>query len=454
MKVTLERLPESRVQLAIEVDQDRVEQSLDAAYKRLAARSRIPGFRPGKAPRAVVERAYGREGLIREALDRLVPAIYNEAIEAENVEAIAQPELDITELEPVRFTATVAIRPTVNLGKYAAIRVKAEKPAVSKEMLAEQLLLLRRRFATQAPVTRGVKWDDVVTADVEGSVDGEPFVQDEDAEFPLRKGQVLLVEGLAEAFIGMKKGAAKSIDLVLPEDFRAERLQGERATFRISVKEVKEEQLPAEDDEFANQVNAEDFPNLAALKERLKNDLQKAIQQDADNKLRNEAVDRLLEVAALEYPQVLVEREIDHMVRDSVGNDQAAYTNYLARVGRSEAEYRETMREAANERVRRSLVLSQLAEDEKIEVADADVEAELDSLTAPMGEDAARFREMFATAEGIATIRRNLISRKTLDRLAELVTAGGAKATATKPATVKAAAAKPAKPRTKKENPA
>ncbi len=123
MKVTLERLPESRVQLQIEIDDERLEKSLDSAYKRIAQRNRFPGFRPGKAPRPIVERAVGREGLIREALDKLVPAAYNEAIETENVDAIGQPDLQIDQLEPVKFTATVPIRPTVQLNDYRAIRV-------------------------------------------------------------------------------------------------------------------------------------------------------------------------------------------------------------------------------------------------------------------------------------------------------------------------------------------
>jgi len=449
VKVTLERLPESRVQLAIEVDQDRVEKSLDAAYKRLAARSRIPGFRPGKAPRQIVERHFGREGLIREALDKLVPDVYNEAIESEDVDAIAQPELEILDLEPVRFTATVAVRPSVSLGDYTSIRVAAEQPQVTDQQLVDQMLILRRRFATLAPVTRGAKWDDVMTADIEGEVEGELFVKDDDAEFPLREGQVLLLPGLAEAFVGMAKGDAKSVDLPVPDDFRSERFQGKQATIRLAVKEVKEEQLPAEDDEFAAQVNAEEFPTLAAVKERLQNDLQKALQEEADGKLRNEAVDKLVEGATIEYPRILVEREIDHIIQDSMGNDRAAYASYLTRIGRSEAEYRETLRETAEGRVRRSLVLSQLAEDEKVEVTDADVEGELDSLTAPMGDDAARFREMFASDEGLATIRRNLLSRKTLDRLAQLVTAGAAEAPRQKAATTRAA--KSAK---KKETPA
>lgn len=421
MKVTLERLPESRVQLDIEIDADRLERSLDSAYKRIAAKSRFPGFRPGKAPRAVVERAVGRQGLIREAIDRLVPDAYNEAIEAEKVDAIGQPELEIQEFEPlVRFSATVPVRPTIDLGDYKAIRVELPAPEVTPEMLEEQILLLRRRNATQVPVDRPAQWDDIVTGDVSGTADDEVFVQDEAAEFPLREGQTLFVPGLNEAFLGMSIDEEKTVEIAIPEDFRLERLQGKTATFTLKITELKEEQLPEPDDEFANQVNAEEFPTFEALAERIKGDLLKSLQDQADATLRNEAIDKLVEGATLEYPKVLVDREIDHLVRESMGNDQAQYRNYLQRLGRTEEEYRETLRDAADLRVRRSLVLSQLAETEDLEATDEEVEEELDKLVAPMGDDAARFRQMFATEEGVSTIRRNLLSRKTLDRLAAI----------------------------------
>ena len=420
MKVTLERLPESRVQLDIEVDSERLERSLDAAYKRLAARSRIPGFRPGKAPRQVVERMVGREGLIREALDKLVPDVYNEAIEAEDVDAIDQPQLEIVELEPVRFKATVPVRPTVKIDGYRDIRVEKETPEVTGEMVDEQVMLLRRRHATQAPVERPVQWDDILIADVKGEADGESFVEDEDAEFAVREGQTLLVPGLAEAFIGMNKGEEKTVDLEMPEDFQIERLQGKTATFTLNLKEVKEEQLPEEDDEFANMVNADEFPTLDALKERIRTDLENSLNEQAESKFRSEAVDKLVEVAELEYPRVMIEHEIEHLVNENTGNDRDAYIAYLQQIGRTEADFREQFREAAESRLRRSLVLSELAETEKIEVSNEDVEAELERLSAPLGEQAAQFRELFARQEGLNTIARNLLTQKTLDRLAAI----------------------------------
>jgi len=420
VKVTLERLPESRVQLQIEIDDERLEKSLDSAYKRLAQKNRFPGFRPGKAPRPIVERAVGREGLIREALDKLVPAAYNEAIETENVDAIGQPDLEIEQLEPVKFTATVPIRPTVALNDYHSIRVDPEPVEVTSEMVEEQVLLLRRRHATQVPVDRAIQWDDVIIADVKASEDGNQFLDDENAEFPLREGKVLFVPGLAEEFLGMNKGDEKTFDIAVPEDFQVEQLKGKTATFTLTIHEVKEEQLPEADDEFANLVNADEFPDFASLRARIESDMKTSLENDAESKFRNSVIDKLVEGATLEYPRVLVEHEIDHLVREAMGNNQQQYQMYLQQLGRSEADFRETWREAADMRLRRSLVISELAEAEGLDVSAEEIEEELDTLVAPMGDDAARFRQMFATEEGVSTIRRNLLSRKTLERLAAI----------------------------------
>lgn len=416
MKVTLERLPESRVQLQIEIDDERLEKSLDSAYKRIAQKNRFPGFRPGKAPRAIVERAVGRTGLIREALDKLVPDAYNEAIETEDVDAIGQPELEIDQLEPVKFTAIVPVRPSVSLNDYRAIRVEPEAVEVTAEMVEEQLQLLRRRHATHAPVERPVQWEDVLIADVKGEVEDDKFLEDENAEFPLREGQTLFIDGLAEAFVGMAKDETKAVTLKMPDDFRVERFQGKDATFTLHIREVKEERLPELDDEFAGMVNDE-FEDLAALRARIETDIRNSLEANANQELRNQAVDKLVEGASLEYPQLLVNHEIEHLVREATGNNEQQYQMYLRQFGRSEAEFRETWREAAELRVKRSLVLNELAETEGLDVTAEEIDEELDSLVAPMGDDAPRFRQMFASEEGVATIRRNLLSRKTLDRL-------------------------------------
>jgi trigger factor len=423
VKVTLERLPRSRVQLEIEVDPERVERSLEAAYRRIVRRTKIPGFRPGKAPRAVVERLVGREGLLREALDDLVGDAYGEAVARENVEPIGRPQVEILDLEPVRFKAVVAVKPTVELGDYSSLRIPLEPTPVTDEMVEEQLLALRRRRALYVPVDRPVQWNDVVTADVKGTTaEGETFIEDEAAEFILREGQTLLLPGLAEAFIGMAKGEAKEVELDVPESFSIERFRGKRVRLSITVREVKEEQLPELDDEFAQQIDAEEFPTLEALRTRIRTELEEAFRREAEEKLRLEALDKLVELSKLEYPELLVEHEIDHMVREMAGDDRQAFLAELRRIGRSEAEFRASLREAAARRVERSLVFEAFAEREGIEVSEEEVTAEIERLAGEREPERSRFIEVFSDPRGREAIRNQLYRRKAFERLQAVVT--------------------------------
>jgi trigger factor len=417
VKVTLERLPESRVSLDIEVEQDQVEKSLDVAYRRLAPQVRVAGFRPGKAPRNMIERQIGRQRLMSEALDDLVPKVYNEAIEHEDVDAIAQPELESIDLDPVRLKFTVSVRPTIDPGDYLAVRVEKKPVEITDEQVQEQVDMLRRRHATHAPVERPIQWDDILIADVKGEVDGEAFVEDENAEFPLRQGNTLLVEGLADAFVGMSKGEEKAVELPIPDDFQVERLQGKTGTFTLNVREVKEEQLPDADDDLANQVNADEFPTLEALQTRIRESLTEQAQQEADAAFEAEVVEKILEGATIEYPKVLVDHEITHLIEQGGRGDTQSYLQYLQRSGLSEEQVRESLRETAEARVKRSLVLSQVAEAEGIEVSEDEIAAEIDSIAEPMGDDAERFREMFSSPEGNASVRRNLLNKKLSERL-------------------------------------
>ncbi len=422
MKVTLERLPESRVQLEIEVEPDRLERSLDAAYKRLVPTLRIPGFRPGKAPRRIVERMVGRDRLIHEALDSLVPAVYSEALESEEIDAVDQPQLEILETEPVRFKATVPVRPTVTLGDYESIRIAPEPVEVTDEMFEEQMEMIRRRFATIAPVERGAEWNDILTADIDGTVEDTPFVQDEDVEFPLREGQTLFLPDLAEQFLGMEAESEKTVELPVPEDF-PEQFANKTATLTLTVKSVKEEELPEEDDDLAQQVNAEEFETIDQLRERVRSDLQETLQRQADEAYRLKVVDELVGLSEIEYPQVLLDREIDELIRDSHGSDVRAYQAHLAQIGKSPAEFRETFREPAVERLSRSLVLSEFTSVEDIEVTEDEVASQMEQMLEPLGENAESMRTMFESERGSASIRSSLLTDKTLARLQEIATA-------------------------------
>lgn len=443
MKVTLERLPESRVQMDIEVDQERVDKQFDAALRRMSQRARVPGFRPGKAPKAMVERFLGRERIMSEALDKLVTECYNEALDTEAVDAVAQPTLEKLDVDPVRFKFTVPVRPTVDLNDYQAIRVERQPVEVTEDEVAEQMLGIRRRNAIFAPVERPVTWNDQLVAAVKATFDGdeEPFLDQEDANFILRQDNEVLVAGFGEALIGAEKGKPVEFELTFPEDHRLESARGKAAKFSIVISEIKEEQLPGEDDELAATVS-EEFESIEALRERIRADLEKSREQEEASRLQADAVARLVETATVEYPRVLVEHEIEHIIGEVMGQDRQQYNMYLQRIGRTDAEYRETFRDAAEMRVKRGLVLSKLTEAEGVEVTLDDVEAEIDRLIGPVGEeeDRQRFRQMFQTDDGLENVRRNLVSQRTLERLVAIA-ATDAPAAAEEP---------PKKPRAKK----
>ncbi|HEX5938920.1 MAG TPA: trigger factor [Dehalococcoidia bacterium] len=416
MKVTTERLPNSQVKVEIEVGPERVEKSIDDAYRRLAKRVKIPGFRPGKAPRPVVERHLGgRDALLHEALDKLVPEVYDEVVEEQDIHPIDLPQLSVTSIEPVTFTATVPIRPEIKLGDYKAIRIDHEPVEVEESRVDEALERLRAGQALLEPVERGVRIGDVLRADISAHIEDEEQFSREDAEFTLVEDGEVLQPGFKEQLVGMKKGHEKKFSLAVPEDHPDESRRGKTYDYVVALREVKERRLPDLDDDFARGIG-EGYDNVAALRERIRADMQTELERQERAAYEMRILDRVLEISELEYPAVMVDREVEHQLTDH-GGGQASFQEQLRRAGRSEDEFKAELRPAAEERVKRSLILSQLSEDEGVEVSDEEVNEELDRYTADMGENAARMREMLGSAEGRASISRSLKTRKTFDRL-------------------------------------
>ena len=271
MKVSTKRLPDSQVLLEVEADEQQMERSLDKAFRRLSQRVEVPGFRKGKAPAGMLERHIGRARVVREALDILIPEAYNQAIEEQDVDAIDQPSIELVNDEPLAFKATVPVRPTVELGEYQSVRVKREPFSIDEGEVDKALEELQHRYAVHEPVERPVQMGDIVRADVRGVIDGKEVYKEDDAELRLREGATILLPGIAEGMIGAEKGVAKEIPVTIPEGERP--LSGKSGTFTVTVKEVKEEQLPALNDDFAREVG-EGFASLDTLRDRLRNDIQ------------------------------------------------------------------------------------------------------------------------------------------------------------------------------------
>lgn len=442
MKVTTQRLPESQVLLEIEVDPDQMERSLDKAYRRLAQKVEVPGFRKGKTPRNMLERHLGRDRLVREAIDILIPEAYNKAIEDEDIDAITQPDIELVKDEPLSFKATVAIRPDVDLGDYKNLRVEKQTPKVEAKDIDAALDDLRRRYALHEPVERVVQTGDFVTAEVRVVIDGREVFKDDDAEFQLRDGATLMLPGFREGLTGMKKGETKEIEVTVPEGDG--QLAGKTGAATTTVKEVKEEKLPELDDEFAGQVG-EGFATLAALRERLETDMRERLEGKVEEEYRNEAVAALVENAKkLEFPPVLVDREIERIVHDQAHQAGMELERYLELVKRSAQELVDDLKPAATERVKRSLALSQLAEAEDIKVEPADVDVEIERIVESSGPQAEQMRKIFSSPDAKVSIERSLLTRKTLERLAEIAGQDGATAK-TKSKSGDAKAARPTK---------
>jgi trigger factor len=427
--ITTERLPRALMSLEIEVEPDRVEASMTKAAQKLSEQVRIPGFRPGKAPRHIVERHIGRGALLQEALELLIPDIYNEALESEQIDAIDQPQFDLKSTEPLIVSATVPVRPKVDLRDYRSLRAPRPSVEVDEEQVQEAVTNLRRRFATLEPVDRPVQWNDTVRADVTVSVEGqrEPHVE-EDAEFALREDGVISLPGFSERLIGLERGGPYEIEFNLPEDFQAAELAGKKASYTVTIREVKQEVLPDLDDDFARSLD-EGFETAAQLEERIRENLREELERQATEGYRDEIVDLLVASAEMDYPDVLVEREIDRQVdRES---NHASHTpeglqRWLEAIGSTLEEVRDALRESSDVTVRRALALGELVEAEEIEVTEEQVEEEVqrlvEQMTGPDADEQRReaVRGIIDTPEARSSMRNQLLTRVAVERLEEI----------------------------------
>lgn len=426
MKVSREKIPDSQILMTIEVESERLDQARDKAVRKLSPRAKVPGFRPGKAPPAMVRRYFGEERVLDEALDALVPDIYREALASEeDIIPIARPRLVVENVEPLVVKATIPVQPTVDLGDYQAVRVEVEPVVVEESRVDETLDILRRRTATLEPTERQVGWRDVMRIEVSAKVGEETFVQQQEAEIQLAEDRDVLIPGFEEELIGHKKGETVEFDLEVPDSIPDERFSGKQAHFVVQILETKEEILPELDDDFVKNLG-QGFESVDALRDRIRDDIRKAEEDRLNDKYHDEILGQLVDQAAIEFPPVMTDAEVDRMLHDQAGHAEhgEAMQQYLASIGKTEEQAREEMKPVADERIRRSLVLSEVAEQEGIDVSDEEIEAEIDRMTASAGPQGAQLAQLFRSEEVRSNVRRNVLTRKTLGRLLEIATEG------------------------------
>ncbi len=419
MKVTAERIPEAQMLLEIELDDARVKKSLDQAARRLSQRYRIPGFRKGKAPRRVVERALGVDLVFEEAAERMIPQALQEAVEQEGLEPIAPPSVEITEREPVTFTATVPLAPVIDLGDYRAIAVAKPESEFSDELIEKQLLELRRQHAVLEPVEREPQLNDRVTADVKAEAGGEQILDQPGAEFHLREEAVIGVPGLCERLVGVAVGEEHVINIDVDEDWDDEEVAGKTVTFTVTIHDVKSEELPEPDDDFAMEVS-EEFETFAALRQRVSDNLREQTDRQVDEQFSRAVLEAVIGRASLEYPPALVEHEIEHMRQDFARQMGQDPQTFLAGGGEQADQLLSSFRAQANERVINTLVLQEVAEAEQIELVHEEIEAELERMLEVTQTPPETAEEMRSNEQVRENVRGRLVRERTVERLQQI----------------------------------
>jgi trigger factor len=422
MKITREKEENRQVFLNIEMEPAEMQTELDLAYHRLVQRTDIPGFRKGKAPRAVLERYVGKDRLLEDALSNLLPQAYEKALKEQGLEPMANPDIEITQTDPVIFKATVPLKPVVELGDYSTIRLKPEPPDAIDEELNNMLEQLRRQHGSWEPVERAAAFDDLVTLDIDSHVEGKQFINQQGVQYQILKNQSAPAPGFAEKLVGMKGGEEKEFTLPLPADYAQAELAGKEASFKVKITEVKQLKLPELDDEFAAAVNPE-FKTFDGLKERISTNLRLMAEDRARREFEERVVDAAVDLSQVDFPPVLVEMEIDRTLEQQARQLQAnnmAMEEYLSRIGKKEEDLREELRPAATKRVIRSLVLGKINQAEKIEVSEADIDIELERMIEGVSEKKDEARKQLNTSQVRNSLEQVVATRKTVQRLVEI----------------------------------
>jgi len=427
MKVNRENLENCQAVLTIEAEAGELDESMDAAYRHLVKRVSIPGFRKGKAPRAILVQHIGRQSLLEEAYEHLVPELYRQAIESEELQPVARPDVEITQTEPLVFKAVVPLRPDVKLGDYHGMKLEPT-PAVKigKKEVTAALQEFRLGQGTWVPVDRPAKSGDLVTMDVEASVEDNPWLSRKDVVYEMDDDSRFPVPGFASQLQGAEKNQEMAFSLTIPEDYPIKDLCGKEASFKVTISETKERELPELDDELARSAGHD---SLADMKKKVAADLKAQTEARRNSEQRQKALDALVDISGVSYPPVFEEEEIGGILKEEAR--RLGFTEveeYLKVRNKTEEELKQEIGPVARKRLVQGLVLDKLAEEEKIEVDSSEVDNRVGEIAGGV-EDQEKAEQFFSHPQIRQSIEHSLLTQKTLDRLLE-VTAGNAEARA------------------------
>ncbi len=481
--VQTEHLDNHNARLTVEVPPERIEQAMRQAARQIARKAKIPGFRPGKAPFHIIVNMFGYEYVLSEALDSIGNEVYREALEAAEIEPYAPGSLEDVEEQGQKLVFVVPKRPTVDLGDYRAVRVEYEEPEVTDKMVADTMEILREQQAVVEDVDRPAQMGDQVvmehfyvaalltedeiaeleneeaeaaadeddeTADEtpaedvteDGEVDSgetdaeEPAGDDEEDEEPereifhqhdwtrvLRDDDSDLFPGFSQELVGAVAGDELEFYLDLPADYEEEELAGKRLRIEAAIKQVQSRMVPEWSDDLARRISEEEFETILELRMDVRKQLEEQAKAENDRAIAQEALDKMVEGATIHYPDEVVDDYLDDIIRDLEQNVLAQQglelEHFLSLTGQTEEEFRAGYRDSAVQRAERALALSELVNQEQLEVNEADIEERIDEMIESMGgeERAGPFRKFFESEQSRFNISNQVATDRALDRL-------------------------------------
>ena len=421
MQITSTPGPKSTLELQIEVPAERLSRAIDDAVRRLSRGTRVAGFRPGKAPRAVLERQLPEGAVLEEAVDHLVQDVYREALVEQGILPLTNADVEVVTAEegqPLVFKATVQVRPEVTLGDYRNFNFAPEIETIDDARVAQVLEELRDQNATLAAVEdRGAQDGDYAVISFVGSRDGVPFEGGTSERMPLILGQERLIPGFEANLVGLKVGESTEFDITFPEDYPETELAGKVAHFAVELRELREKVQPELDADFVATLG--DFADV----DELRADIKTRLERNALDRARHGFADKIIEYAVanadLELPDILVDQEVEVLhdeLRGSLARQGITEEAYLKAVGKDDAELHAEFRPGAEKRVKTLLVLSKVADAEGVTVPEADVEAEIAQGRTRYADDA-KLQEYFDSERGRAYIRSTLRRTRVIEGL-------------------------------------
>ena len=423
MSLQVEKLEKNMAKLTIEVSAEDLDKAMEKAYQKQKSRISLPGFRKGKAPRKMIESMYGKGVFMEDAVNSLVPQEYTKALGECDLQIVSQPEINVTQMEPGKaliFTADVAVKPEVTLGDYKGVEVpKSEIAVTDEEVDAEVKKEQDKNARTVAVEDRAAANGDITTIDFEGFVDGVAFEGGKGTDYALTLGSGTFIPGFEDQLVGANTGDHVEVKVTFPEEYQAKELAGKEAVFQCDVKKIETKEVPELDDEFAKDVS--EFDTLAEYKEDVKKKLTEKKEKEARTAKENAAVDKAIENAQMDIPELMTKTECRQMMDDFSRRMQQqglSMEQYFQFTGQSMDKMMEDMKPQALKRIQTRLVLEKVAEAENIQPSEEEITEEIQKMADAYKMEADKIREAIGES-GLEQMKKDMAVQKAVTVIAD-----------------------------------